>query len=118
VAPSQLGIMSSRITGFPRYPLKRLCRRPCQWARAAEEADMVRIHYKIVQHDGGWAYKLDDVFSEPFATHDQALVAARRVAVEQSIPDDTHEIQYQDADGVWHTEIARSDDRPEADVTG
>src|ERR1700712_3963348 len=98
--------MSLRIMGFPRYPLKRPDRRPCQQARAAEEADMVRIHYKIVQHDGGWAYKLDDVFSEPFATHDQALAAARRVAVEQSVPDDTHEIQYQDADGVWHTEIA------------
>ena len=31
---------------------------------------MSKIHYKIVQHDGGWAYKLGDVFSEPFATHD------------------------------------------------
>ncbi len=79
---------------------------------------MAHIHYKIVQHDGGWAYTLDGVFSEPYATHNDALAAARRVIAEQRVPDDTHEIQYQDANGAWHTEVARGDDRPEADVTG
>ena len=39
---------------------------------------MARIHYKVVQHDGGWAYTADGVFSEPFATHDQALVDRMR----------------------------------------
>jgi glycine/D-amino acid oxidase-like deaminating enzyme len=79
---------------------------------------MARIHYKVVQHDGGWAYTAGGVFSEPFATHDQALAAARRVVREQRTPDDTHDIEYQDADGVWRTETARGDDRPEVDVTG
>lgn len=79
---------------------------------------MAQIHYKIVQHDGGWAYKLDDVFSEPFPSRDAALAAARRVIAEQRIPDETHTIEYQDANGAWHTEISRGDDRPEADVTG
>jgi hypothetical protein len=79
---------------------------------------MARIHYKIVQHDGGWAYTLDHVFSEPFATHAQAMAAVRRVIAEQSSPDNTHDIEYQDADGVWRTESARGDDRPEVDVTG
>ena len=30
---------------------------------------MTTIHYHIVPHDGGYAYKLGDVFSEPFPTH-------------------------------------------------
>ena len=31
---------------------------------------MVHVTYTIVEHDGGWAYKLGDVFSEPFRTRD------------------------------------------------
>ena len=33
---------------------------------------MARIHYRIVAHDGGWAYKLNDVFSEPFPSKSAA----------------------------------------------
>ncbi len=77
---------------------------------------MTKIHYKLVQHDGGWAYKLGDVFSEPFPTHDAALKAARRVAREQHIPGDTGYIEYQTEDGVWHTELAIGIDRPDVDV--
>jgi hypothetical protein len=78
---------------------------------------MATVHYKVVQHDGGWAYKLGDVFSEPFASHAAAMKAARRVAVEQHVPGDTRYIEYQTADGVWHTELAYGIDRPEADVS-
>ena len=31
---------------------------------------MTRITYEIVEHDGGWAYKVGDVFSEPFRSRD------------------------------------------------
>lgn len=79
---------------------------------------MEKIHYKIVQHDGGWAYKLGDVFSEPFPTHKAAAAAARRVAAEQRVPGETGYIQYQGEDGVWHTELALGGDHPEADVEG
>jgi hypothetical protein len=41
---------------------------------------MARVHYRIVAHDGGWAYKLNDVFSEPFPNKAAALAAAKRVA--------------------------------------
>jgi Uncharacterized protein conserved in bacteria (DUF2188) len=77
---------------------------------------MARIHYRIVAHDGGWAYKLDDVFSEPFPSKAAALVAAKRVAAEQHIPGDTTHIEYQDELGRWHSETSEGDDRPEADV--
>src|SRR5215213_99113 len=33
---------------------------------------MTRITYEIVEHDGGWAYKVGYVFSEPFPSHDAA----------------------------------------------
>jgi hypothetical protein len=78
---------------------------------------MSSIHYKIVQHDGGWAYKLGDVFSEPFPTHDAALRAAQRVVHELHIPGETVTIEFQDADGAWHTELARGLDHPDADIT-
>lgn len=77
---------------------------------------MDEAHYRIVEHDGGWAYKLGDVFSETFRTHDQALAAAHRVALEQATPGRTAAIQYQDASGAWLTEIARGDDRPRVEV--
>jgi hypothetical protein len=78
---------------------------------------MARIHYKIVQHDGGWAYTLNGVYSEPFRDKATALGAARRVAAEQRIPGDTTNIEYQDSEGRWHTELSEGGDRPEADVT-
>jgi hypothetical protein len=77
---------------------------------------MTKIHYKIVAHDGGWAYRLGDVFSEPFPTHDAALKAAHRVAREQHIPGETRLIEYQDAAGQWHIEQTQGTDRPDADV--
>jgi hypothetical protein len=30
---------------------------------------MNKISYEIVEHDGGWANKVDGVFSETFASH-------------------------------------------------
>jgi hypothetical protein len=79
---------------------------------------MTKIHYGIVQHDGGWAYKLDGVFSEPFPSRAAALAAARTVAAEQHIAGDTTHIEYQDEAGEWHSEESPGDDRPDADVVG
>ena len=77
---------------------------------------MPKLHYKVVAHDGGWAYCLNDVFSEPFRSKVAALAAARRVAAEQHVPGDTRWIEYQDEDGAWHSELSRGNDRPDADV--
>lgn len=77
---------------------------------------MSHVHYKIIRHDGGWAYTALGVFSETFATHDRALAAARRAAGEQRVSDETRAIEYQDASGEWRVELAGGHDRPITDV--
>jgi Uncharacterized protein conserved in bacteria (DUF2188) len=83
---------------------------------ATSEFEMSHVTYKIVQHDGGWAYTVDGVFSEAFPSHAAALTAARRAAAEQRTPGRTEMIEYETADGKWHTETAAGSDRPETDV--
>ncbi len=73
---------------------------------------MTKITYRIVEHDGGWAYRAEGVFSEPFPSRDRACKAAERVAREQRAPGDTTDILYEDERGRWHEELARGDDRP------
>ena len=77
---------------------------------------MTQVIYEIVEHDGGWAYKANGVFSESFPTHAAALKAAQLAAAEQRVPGTTHIIQYEDEQGHWHTETARGSDRPETEV--
>ena len=77
---------------------------------------MSEITYEIVQHDGGWAYKVGGAFSEPFPTHAAALKAAQAAAAEQKTPGQTEQIEYEDEDGKWHTETARGSDRPDTHI--
>ena len=77
---------------------------------------MAEVTYEIVEHDGGWAYKVGDVFSETFPTHEAALIAARRAADEQQLPGETTDISWEDERGHWHDEVAQGDDRPTTDV--
>jgi len=77
---------------------------------------MVQVTYEIVEHDGGWAYSVNGVFSESFPTHDQALSAARAAATEQVQPGHTELIEYEDENGCWHVEIAPGRDRPQTAV--
>jgi len=79
---------------------------------------MTKITYEIVEHDGGWAYRVDGVFSETFPTHDAARKAAERAASEQVVPGETTPISWEDNKGHWHDEVARGTDRPETDVEG
>ncbi len=79
---------------------------------------MSRLVYEIVEHDGGWAYRADGVFSETFPTHDLARHAADRAAREQRLSDTDRGISWEDKDGHWHDEIAAGDDRPTTEVKG
>ena len=77
---------------------------------------MTKVVYEIVEHDGGWAYKFNKVFSETFPTHAAAHAAAEKAASEQRVPGKTEEIQFEDSKGKWHEETARGSDRPTTEV--
>ncbi len=79
---------------------------------------MAKVTYEIVRHDGGWAYRVGDVFSEPFPSHDDARRAAERAAREQVVPGESADISYEDKDGRWHTEPSAGSDRPQTEVEG
>lgn len=79
---------------------------------------MEKVQYRVVEHDGGWAYKLGDVFSEAFPSRAAALSAAKRVAREQHVPGNAATIEFQDEKGEWRTEYSAGNDRPDADVVG
>ena len=79
---------------------------------------MPRVTYEIVEHDGGWAYRVDGVFSETFPTHGLARQAAERAAQEQTVPGETTPISWEDKQGQWHEETAAGGDRPLTDVEG
>ena len=55
---------------------------------------MSQVTYKVVEHDGGWAYTFDGVFSETYATHDDARRAAEIAAAEQGVGGETAGIVY------------------------
>ena len=56
---------------------------------------MSHVTYTIVEHDGGWAYKVGDVFSETFPSRQQAHAAAERAAQEQRVPGHSSAIEYE-----------------------
>lgn len=77
---------------------------------------MTELVYQVVEHDGGWAYKVDGSFSETFPTHEAAHRAASRAAAEQRQPGETTGITYEDASGRWRSEVDAGDDRPQTRV--
>lgn len=77
---------------------------------------MTEVTYEIVEHDGGWAYRVDATFSETFPSHDAAASAARHAAAEQQVGGRDEGIVYEDEKGVWHEEVAEGGDRPRTNV--
>lgn len=77
---------------------------------------MTEVVYRIVEHDGGWAYKVGDTFSETFASRDAARSAAHRAAAEQHVAGQTRSISWEDSSGQWHSEVSDGGDRPDAYV--
>jgi Uncharacterized protein conserved in bacteria (DUF2188) len=80
------------------------------------ETKMANVVYQVVEHDGGWAYKVGTTYSETFRTRDEAVQAAKAAAAEQQVAGDDQGIQYEDAAGQWHGEVVKGDDRPETEV--
>lgn len=79
---------------------------------------MAHVTYRIVEHDGGWAYQSGGTYSETYPSHDAARAAATAAAREQKVPDENAVIEYADASGEWVTEPADGHDRPEVEVEG
>lgn len=77
---------------------------------------MVEEIYRVVEHDGGWAYRVEDVFSETFPTHEAALEAAKLASDRQRLGGESEGIAYQDPAGAWHEETASGEDRPDTKV--
>ena len=77
---------------------------------------MSTVRYEVVEHDGGWAYKVGDVLSETYNSHETALKAATDAAARQTVSGSTDGITYQDRDGQWHEEVADGQDRPSTEV--
>lgn len=77
---------------------------------------MSKIVYKIVKHDGGWAYEANGTFSERFSSRQAAHQAAVRVAGEQEATGETTFISWEDEKGHWHEEVADGKDRPQVSV--
>ena len=75
---------------------------------------MSKITYEIVEHDGGWAYRVDGVYSEPFppTTRPAEPRSVRRKS--RSFPETTTGISYEDKEGRWHMSCRKAviDPRP------
>lgn len=85
-------------------------------ATPENQGETGEVTYRIVEHDGGWAYKVGDVFSETFPSHDAALEAANAAARAQELAGEPEPIEYQDETGKWRQEDANGQDRPHTDV--
>ena len=77
---------------------------------------MSHVTYEVVEHDGGWAYKVGDVFSETFPTRQAAHAAATRAAREQRAPGQGAPIEFEDSSGRWQEEVESGDNRPDTEV--
>jgi hypothetical protein len=80
------------------------------------EPELTKVIYEVVEHDGGWAYKVGDVLSEPFPTHAAAHDAAAKAAERQRHAGQTDGIEYEDKAGHWHQEVSQGTDRPDTEV--
>ncbi len=75
------------------------------------------LTYHVAPHDDGWAYRLEDVWSEPFPTFEEAQAAAQEAAERQHQGGRSAEIVYQTADGSWRRESVKPSDQPDVSVT-
>lgn len=76
----------------------------------------MQLTYHVHVHDGGWAYRLGEVWSETFPTHDAALRAAKEAAQRQQLGGEDAQISYEAADGTCREESVSGSDRPAVHV--
>ena len=59
------------------------------------------VRYYIVRHEGSWAYKMGDSYSETFPNRDHAIVAALTAVDEASDQGTDGRVLVQDETGRW-----------------
>jgi hypothetical protein len=64
-----------------------------------KETLTMTITYHVGKHNGGYGYRLGDVWSETFSDHVTALAAAKSAAQRQHVEGRDAEISYQLSDG-------------------
>ena len=72
--------------------------------------------YHVDEHDEGFAYRVAEVWSETFPSHEEALQAARAAAKRQRLTGEGAEITFQDENGAWLTQEVSGEERPETGV--
>lgn len=65
---------------------------------------MTKIVYEVVEHDGGWAYRMNGAFSESFPSHSDAMQAALIAAKAQQKRVETDEASLEAEDTTETTE--------------
>ncbi|OHV78694.1 hypothetical protein LCM4573_26355 [Rhizobium sp. LCM 4573] len=76
----------------------------------------MHVTYHVGKHDGGFAYRVGAVWSEPYASHGLALSAAKAAARRQQVGGSNAKILYQTDNGDWRSEYVKGGDRPDAEV--
>ena len=72
------------------------------------------VTYEIVPHNGGWAYRLDDVYSETFPSKEDATRAAEAAASKQKV--DRVTVDTNDEDSPFANSNARLDNVSDLDL--
>jgi len=79
---------------------------------------MRSITYKVLRHDGGWAYRVNGACSETFPTREKARKAARRAAWEQAASAESSLIDYEDGQRPRYHELSAAGERPKTPAEG
>jgi hypothetical protein len=61
--------------------------------------------YKVVKHQNGWAYRLEDTYSPVFTTQWEATAAAKKAAREMHEHGDFTQVKVKDGPLGWRTEL-------------
>lgn len=62
---------------------------------------MSKITYKVIKHDGGWAYEANGAHSQTFQTREAARNAAKLAATARATAGGTTPRSYEDEAGQW-----------------
>jgi hypothetical protein len=65
---------------------------------------MAYLTYEIVQHDGGWAYKLGDTLSETYIHRQDAVEGAKSAASRQKMDAQDVSVRDRSTNQVYSTE--------------